>query len=290
MGERQLVAAVLLLAWQAGNAVAETSPVDRRIELEREVAANPFAILPHRPNYILFANYNGNSPNQVPFDQSDSEPVGDLDRLEMAFQISIKLPVATGLFNDTGDLYVAYTNRSYWQFYNTEASAPFRETNHEPEIWMSIRTGGTFWGVQNPLLRLGINHQSNGRAGGLSRSWNRVYVDAIFVKENAVFSLRPWWRIPENSATDDNPDIGAYMGNFELRAAYTHGERTWGVLWRNNFRVEQNRGAAELTYSFPVSRHIRGLLKWFNGYGESLIDYDASVNRLGLGILITDWL
>ena len=35
------------------------------------------------------------------------------------FQISIKAPLAVNIF-DTFDVYVAYTNRSFWQLYNSE--------------------------------------------------------------------------------------------------------------------------------------------------------------------------
>jgi phospholipase A1 len=39
-----------------------------------------------------------------------------------------------------------------------------------------------------------------------------------------------------------------------------------------------------------MSRRVKWFLQYFNGYGESLIDYNAYTHRFGIGIALTDWL
>jgi phospholipase A1 len=60
------------------------------------------------------------------------------------------------------------------------------------------------------------------------------------------------------------------------------------MLARNNLRSDGNYGAIELGMSFPLIDKIRGYAQFFNGYGESLIDSNHSINRVGIGILLTD--
>ena len=109
---------------------------------------------------------------------------------------------------------------------------------------------------------------------------------------NFYFSIKPWWRIPEQSGGDDNPEITDYMGNFEFQGVYKIKRHTLGLMFRNNLEFEggRNRGAVQLDWSFPITGKLRGYLQWFNGYGESLIDYDARVNSIGAGVQISDWL
>jgi phospholipase A1 len=272
-----------------GVETEDESAVTRRLFLEKKEARNPFVLLPHKPNYIMLSN-NMSSPNEAPFEAADPDDDFHFQPWETKFQISLKLPVARGLFNDRADMIVAYTNRSFWQQFNKEGSAPFRESDHEPEAWLSFRNDFELFGLKNSIIRTGFSHQSNGQSGELSRSWNRLYADFILEHDDLYLSFKPWWRIPEDSDNDDNPDIDEYMGNFEFGALYKLDNHSFELMVRNNLNFDDNYGAIQLGWSFPLTDRLRGYVQWFNGYGESLIDYDAHSNSIGFGVQLSDWL
>ena len=261
----------------------EDSALSERIEIERETRFQKFVLTPHKPNYILPVTYN-DTPNQ---DVIDPAIDGEISKTEMKFQISIKVPITEQLLDTPATLYFAYTNLSFWQAYNGESSAPFRETNHEPEIFVGFPNDWQFAGFTNNLVFLGFSHQSNGRSGDQSRSWNRFYADFVFKKNDFYLSFKPWLRI--GSRSDDNPDIEDYLGNGEFRAIYARSNHTVSLMLRHNFDADP-RGAVELGWSFPMSRRAKGFMQIFKGYGESLIDYNAESNRIGVGVVLTDWL
>ena len=268
-----------------------STAVRRRLAMEQAARDNPFLLLPHRPNYILPLAY-AIDPNEEPFDLVP----GDFDRMEMEFQVSLKFLVKEGFVGGEGNLYAAYTNRSWWQTYNVERSRPFRETNHEPELFLLYDTDWSVLGMRATSAIVGISHQSNGQGGPLSRSWNRVYLNFILEKGNTIISLKPWYRIPEREKStpddprgDDNPDIHKYMGSAEAGFLFRKGRNSFTLMLRNNLR-SKNRGAVEVGWSYPLKGNLKGYLQIFEGYGESLIDYDHRTTRAGLGILLADWL
>ena len=53
---------------------------------------------------------------------------------------------------------------------------------------------------------------------------------------------------------------------------------------------ERSRGSINLDWSYPCFDRLRCFAQVFHGYGESLIDYNHFVNRIGIGIALTDWL
>ena len=276
---------------QDGNE-APTNLVQERVRQDDAHVLLPFTLMAHKPNYALVASYNTSSYSAEPFREEFNDPNFNLDDVEAKFQISMKFPLLVNIWDGTFDIYAAYTNRSFWQVYNKDESSPFRETNHEPEAWVQFHPNWEFFGFTNAWNSFGIVHQSNGRGGNLSRSWNRVYAWFTLERGNLAMSFKPWYRLPEDAENDDNPDIADYLGHYELSASYKLGDHVFSLMSRNNLESGFKRGAVELSWSFPLGNwpYLTGYAQYFTGYGESLIDYNRYVNTVGVGISLTDWL
>lgn len=290
-GADSLTLGEMRLRCNAGEALAPQKRVERRLAADMQAAAQPYSLLAHKPNYILFGAYNERGYNSSVFQQAENDPEFMLEDIEAQFQLSFKVPLAINLLGGRADIYAAYTNRSFWQVYNMEESQPFRETNHEPELWMQFHNDWSFWGVTNVLNAVGFVHQSNGQSEPLSRGWDRIYGNFLFEKDGLVVSVKPWIILTDDTDSD-NPNIEEYMGHGEVRASYEKRENVFSLMLRNQLESGFERGAVELSWSFPVFDYpyLKGYLQYFYGYGESLIDYDQRVNRLGIGISVTDWL
>lgn len=277
----------------------QQSAVQKRLAREQRTQNNRNVLTPHNRNYLLPFTYTSRRGERDadfglhPGDQAFDE----LKPWESKFQLSLKTPLFDFSDTDTSTVYLAFTATSFWQVFNQDISAPFRETNYEPEIFWLFNVSDQYRPfADNMLFSVGASHQSNGRSQPYSRSWNRLYVQLVFEKDNVVYSFKPWWRLPETSKPnpeapegDDNPDIHRYMGNFEFMVAHRWQEQEFSVMLRNNLQLP-NHGAIQLEWSFPLWHRLRGFVQYFNGYGESLIDYDQAQQRLGFGILLTDLL
>jgi phospholipase A1 len=213
-----------------------------------------------------------------------------LEQEEAKYQISFKIPLLTGIFDDRTTFWFGYTQQSYWQVYNTKESAPFRETNYEPEIFFRQRLDwkvgpGTLSGVS-----IGLNHQSNGQSDPRSRSWNRIKGGLAYSYDRWLFMANPWYRLPESSSDDDNSDIEKYLGYGSYHAVYKLTEdRTFSLKLLNNMR-STNRTSVEFGYSFPMGDTLKGFFQYYSGYGESLIDYNERIERFGVGTMLNNWL
>lgn len=239
--------------------------------LEQAITKN-FGLYPYKKNYLLPATYNVNK-------------IEDRNQFETAFQISIEKPMTYDLLGFNETISAAYTQKSFWQ--TAEDSAPFRESNYEPEVFVQ------FPFKDNDIFKsykLSIMHSSNGKNDEESRSWNRAYLEGYFQFSNIFFVPKVWYRIPEDTKDDDNTDIEDYYGNGELTFVYVDKKHTFELMIRNNLEFDSvNRGAVQLDWTFPLpnvisSKNTFGLLQVFSGYGNSLIDYDQEIHKIGLGI------
>ena len=252
---------------------------------------------PYRQNYLLVKK--SGSPNRQPASPLADHNVltpNDLDAVETKFQLSVKADIGDQRNIDflgirTFRLWGAYTQQSNWQMFNTRNSSPFRETLYEPEL---IATLGTGQASGLKLINLGLLHQSNGRPLPESRSWNRVYLlGGMEWNDMTSILLRGWWRIPEDPAKDDNPDMGDYLGHgdFVIRWEPRDKSQAIAMLLRNNLSRTANRGYVQIDWATPVrfGHAARMHIQWTSGYGESLIDYNHRQNTFGLGFSFREW-
>jgi len=246
-----------------------------------------FKLTPHNANYLLPIAYT-DSPNNGPWQALD--PDSSLENNEVIFQLSGKLKIANNMVGNNADLWIGYTQKSFWQLYDTDSSSPFRETDYMPEIWVSFTTKFDFLGLTNRFIDFGYVHESNGRSEPLSRSWNRLYL--LFGLEHKEFGItfQPWYRIQEDAESDDNPDIEDFVGNAEFTTYYRIKNQILYGVFRTNFDPDTSGGSIELNWAFPIYKGFRGLVQYYNGYGESLLDYNVRIQRLGIGFVITEWI
>jgi phospholipase A1 len=270
-----------------------TSLIDNRWSFGAAARDRRFDFRPHRPSYFLAARYS-DAPNNVPTSPAKPPLAAPLDvkALEAKFQVSFKVKLIeldAGIpYFPGAALWGGFTQQSQWQIYNAGESRPFRETNYEPEVMLAAPRNVDVFGWRWRLLVLGVNHQSNGHSEPLSRSWNRVYAQFGFEQGNFAVLLRPWLRIKEDAAKDDNPDITRYLGHGDASVSYHYGAHIFSALGR--YRPGSGKGAAQLAWHFPLQRGVRGYVQAFTGYGESLIDYNVRQNTLGIGISLADFL
>lgn len=266
------------------EAGANVSFLSRYWELDSADKRGIFHFRPHRENYLV-ATYN-HSPNVDPYRRVRGlNESGGLSNAELKFQLGFKLKLAENPANLPVDLWFGYTQASFWQADNREASSPFRETNYQPELMAVVPLNIDLLGLKLKFLNAGFVHESNGQGAALSRSWNRSYLQAGFERGNVTLLARAWKRVNEDADEDDNPDIVDYMGHGDLVGTWRSEGHEVSVLTRYNFGSD--KGAVQVGWAFPLAPRLKGYLQYFTGYGHTLIDYNAYQRVLGVGVLVT---
>jgi phospholipase A1 len=224
--------------------------------------------------------------------------VGGDGGLNAKFQISLRYQ----LFDNQGrlarrlpwidDLYLSYSQTSLWDL--GDLSKPFKDSSYRPRLFYSNTDLTRMFDGQLRLgVETGFGHESNGKEGEDSRSFNMFYVRPILTFGDPAglrFYAAPL--IHNYIAADENPDIADYRGNIDwvLGFGAKGGLDFWTTLRKGN---RSNYGSVELNVSYPLSKLSGGdltgwlTLQYFNGYGESLLDYNRKLDsQLRLGIAV----
>jgi phospholipase A1/A2 len=185
--------------------------------------------------------------------------------------------------------YFGFTQTSFWDL--SAASKPFHDTGYRPSFfWKWQRTDERAW---VDAVRLGFEHESNGQAGDTSRSINVLFV-------------RPEWRWSAGRGgmieftpkfytyltKGENPDIPLYRGYVDWRVRHDAGGE-WittavarvGTSGKGSLLLDMSRRTRDFKVG-PLSGYLH--LQFFNGYGESILDYNVRRNaqlRVGLAIV-----
>lgn len=218
-----------------------------------------------------------------------------LDDPAAKYQFSFKYRLLTFGAPDTPDasnntLQFGYTQRSLWDI--DGASSPFYDTSYMPSLFFESlaparQDGGWFtWlGWQG-----GYQHESNGKDGVDSRSLN-----TLFVRPGAAFGSLDGWHLivsPRFRAyfggLDDNPRLKDYRGYAEW--SVTLGKNDGPSLTYTGWAGKDfGHLTTQLDLTIPLRMKIVDfgtflLIQYYNGYGESLRDYDRSSETARIGV------
>jgi phospholipase A1 len=238
--------------------------------------------------YTFDPNLNPNSPSRP----QPEKPLtsNDTRNADLKFQLSLKTKVAEDLFNTNADLWFGYTQESHWQVYNEDNSRPFRATDYQPEIFLTQPvTANLPFGGRLRMLGVGAIHHSNGQDDPLSRSWTRAYLMAGAEWGKLSVIPRLWATVNSDSKSDDdNPDIEDYMGYGDIKFLYDLPDQQ-SISGTLRYNPGTNKGAAQIDYTYPLTKNVNGFVQLFQGYGESIADYNYENTAIGFGIMLNDW-
>jgi outer membrane phospholipase A len=261
-----------LLSCASAAAAEETAPPDPEEERVTRVLR---WISIYEPVYLAVdAEDTSDAKFQVSFKYRLINPDGPVTR---------KLPAL-------GNLYLSYTQTSLWDI--DAESRPFRDTSHRPRLFYYDEhiehwsAGGFRLGLES-----GAGHESNGRASSQSRSLEMLYLKPVFTFETpgeVYWSVAPMFM--SYFRTEENPDIARYRGHVELYFSARKSDG-WALAAQVRRCTNSSLGSVEINASYPLEKVGLGAflgflhLQYFNGYGESLIDYDRKLeSRVRLGI------
>lgn len=267
---------ILLLASLAGGQRAAAQIVEVSSEqqintdsLKRAFADQHYYFGLYKDNYFIF----GPPINHKP----------DKHNTNIKFQISIAQKLTKSTLPWGTYLYLFYTQKVFWNV--LENSMPMTDLNFNPGIGLTkpLFVKDRFIGK----LSLILEHESNGRDGDESRSWNRVsFGGSIMVDPNFVVSGKFWIPIIDGV---NNKDILKYCGIYQFGWQFQSSNRklSLGVTLTRRAKGFFNYNTCiEAAWRWSTKSNQYLFMQFYNGYGEGLLAYKTYTSHIRLGIVI----
>lgn len=227
----------------------------------------------YKDNYFIFGPSIGQKPTRA--------------NTNVKFQISIQQKLTRSTLPWGTYLYLFYTQKVFWNV--LENSLPMTDLNFNPGIGLAKPLFSSTDGRYLGKLAFVIEHESNGRDGEASRSWNRVTFSAALVLDrNLMVHAKLWIPIVDGQ---NNRDILKYNGIYQGGLQVMSNNRRFGASVLLTKRLKANvfdfNTTIELKYRFFKNDNQYFFAQFYNGYGEGLLDYNKFHSQLRIGICLS---
>lgn len=261
------VVALLLPGVARSQIVSEEGVVDSD-SIRKAFDDGPYFGL-YKDNYFVFGTTVGQKPTR--------------ENSNVKFQISVaqRLTKSTLPFNTY--LFLFYSQKCFWNV--LEKSFPMTDLNFNPGIGLT-----KLLFVRNRYVgkvSLIAEHESNGRDGIESRSWNRISLaGSIMIDPSFVVHGKFWLPIIDG---ENNKDILDYCGIYQVGSSFKLPNDRFGVsvilTKRRGWKLNYNT-VVELNYRLFKRDNQSLFIQYYNGYGEGLLAYKEFHSTLRVGIVI----
>ncbi len=223
----------------------------------------------YKDNYFIFGTAVGEKPTKK--------------NSNVKFQISIAQRLTRSTLPWNTYLYLFYSQKVFWNV--LENSMPMTDLNFNPGIGLCkpLFVKNKFIGKFSLILE----HESNGRDGIASRSWNKIsFAGSVMIDPGFLVHAKFWIPIVDGM---NNKDILDYSGIYQMGTSFTLPNKRFGVSvmltkrrgWKMNYNT-----VIELNYRLFKRDNQYMFLQYYNGYGEGLLAYKEFHSELRVGIVI----
>ena len=201
---------------------------------------------------------------------------------DVKFQISFAIRLTKNVLPWNTFLFLSYTQKTFWNVF--QESLPMGDINFNPALGWSK----PFFNQDRYVgkLTLMVEHESNGRDGDESRSWNRVSLSGMaMIDEWLMVHAKIWVPIIDSG---NNKDITKYCGIYQSGVVVTTPNKrfTFGFTWvkRAGFNLNFNT-IVEASWNVHKKTNLNLFAQYYNGYGENLLYYNQFRSMLRIGLV-----